>query len=39
MIDIVKYSAAYIGTFALVFAIPLTAAYLFNVMMYLIHTL
>ncbi len=39
MLDIVKYSAAYVGTFALVFAIPLTAAYLFNVVMYLINTI
>lgn len=39
MLDIVKYSAAYVGTIALVFALPLTTTYLFNVMMYLINTL
>lgn len=36
MLDVIKYGAAYVGTIALVFAIPLTAAYLFNVVMYLI---
>lgn len=38
MLDIVKYTAAYVGTIALVFAIPLITAYLFNVVMYLINT-
>ncbi len=37
MLDIVKYTAAYVGTIVVVFAIPLIVAYLFNVMLFLIN--